>query len=648
MRCWQCGEQAVPEAHFCAQCGAKLDATAPPDLVGRTIAGRYRLLRLVGEGGIGSVYEAEQVLGSSRRAVAVKILRPEWSHDPVVAARFQREAATVAQLEHFNTVRVYDFGSTEDGTLFIAMEYLKGRSLEQVLSEEGALPAERVERVVSQVAASLEEAHGLGITHRDLKPGNILLLDSYAAERDVIKLVDFGIAKRQHGLERPGATQLTELGALLGTPAYMSPEQFAGAGVGAASDIYSLGVTTYQMLSGQLPFTGQTALDWARAHTEQAPPVLAADHGAGPIPEQMRDAVLRALSKDPAQRQSSAAQFARELSGRSRTDLGRSQPAPTDLGRSATEAAPLSPALAGAPKTAPMLKLPEFGEGPGGAGGVAPTRAMPAAAAPEAWVPGPSGRGSSDSAGLAQTRRPARRLLWVTLVLMGCAAATLIFLGVNGRAPWSTAQVDPGLGPDALVQTPPAPAAGAPELKPEAPEPAAPEAARSAPDPERPPAQSPRSAPKPPATSPAVVPAAPPAPPPVAAPAIPGAAPTAPNPPPGAIPAPTLPTPLPGLPPLPWSAASAGACERCLEELRGAGQYAVVLAGAQSLLCEDRAGRERCERQIVEVAPTVAERAAREGNCPAAWATVAAALNVGAPSDRFRTVDALCLTVPRP
>jgi serine/threonine-protein kinase len=606
------------------------------------------LLRLVGEGGIGSVYEAEQVLGSSQRAVAVKILRPEWSHDPILAARFQREAAMVAQLEHFNTVRVYDFGSTEDGTLFIAMEFLKGRSLEQVLSEEGPLPAERVERVVNQVAASLEEAHGLGITHRDLKPGNILLLDSYAAERDVVKLVDFGIAKRQHGLERPGATQLTELGALLGTPAYMSPEQFAGQSVGAASDIYSLGISTYQMLSGQLPFTGQTALDWARAHTQVSPPALAAEYGAGPIPERMRDAVLRALSKDPAARQTSAAQFAKELSGRSRSDLGRDDLAPTDLGRRATEAAPVVPALGGAPKTAPMLKLPEFGPGAGAAGGVAPTRAMPAVAAPEPWASGPSGEGSSASLGqLPRKPRAARRLLWITLVLVASAAVPVIFVSVSGRAPWSSEPVDPELAPEAPAQTTaaPAPAEGEPELKPEAPEPAAPE---------RPQPQSPRSsAPKPPATSPAAVPAMPPrvpspTAPPVLAPTIPGAAPTPASPPPVVIPAPTLPPPLPGLPALPWSGASAGACERCLEELRGAGHYAVVLAGAQSLLCEDRTGRERCERQMAEVAPALAERAAREGNCPAAWATVAAALNVGAASDRFRTVDALCLTVPRP
>src|SRR5688572_6087501 len=162
MRCGQCGEQLPPGAHFCGQCGAPADAPVP-SLVGQTIAGRYRLLRQVGEGGMGKVYEAEQSLGSSQRAVAVKLLRPEWSHDPSVKARFHREAETVARLEHFNTVRIYDFGETEDGTLFIVMEYLHGRSLQSVLDEHGAMPPERVQHIVNQAAASLDEAHRLGI-----------------------------------------------------------------------------------------------------------------------------------------------------------------------------------------------------------------------------------------------------------------------------------------------------------------------------------------------------------------------------------------------------------------------------------------------------------------------------------------------------
>src|SRR6185295_7337618 len=273
-----------------------------------------RLLRLVGEGGVGRVFEAEQVLGSAPRSVAVKLLRPEWSSDAAVKARFHREAALVARLQHVNTVRIYDFGATDDGTLFIAMEFLRGRSLQRLLGERGALAPERAERIVSQLAASLQEAHDLGIVHRDLKPDNILILDGYGSEHDLVKLLDFGIAKGQPS-SGTALTKLTALGTFVGTPAYMSPEQFGGATVGPQSDIYSLGVTSYQMLSGHLPFAAQSALQWAQSHLGTAPAPLAAEYGVGPIPESMRRAVSRALAKDPAQRPSSALQFAREFSG---------------------------------------------------------------------------------------------------------------------------------------------------------------------------------------------------------------------------------------------------------------------------------------------------------------------------------------------
>jgi serine/threonine-protein kinase len=283
-------------------------------LVGQTIAGRYRLLRQVGEGGMGTVYEAEQTLGSSVRAVAVKLLRPEWSHDPSVKARFHREAATVARLEHFNTVRIYDFGATDAGTLYIVMEFLHGRSLQSVLEEQGALPAERVLHLVRQAAGSLDEAHRLGIVHRDLKPDNFLLIDNYASQRDVVKLVDFGIAK---GEATPGSTttKLTEFGAFVGTPGYMSPEHFMRGGASPQSDIYSLGTTTYQMLVGRLPFEADTVMQWAQAHLNTTPPPLEPHNTHGAIPEAMRAAVARALSKSPPQRPATATAFAREPGG---------------------------------------------------------------------------------------------------------------------------------------------------------------------------------------------------------------------------------------------------------------------------------------------------------------------------------------------
>jgi serine/threonine-protein kinase len=338
------------------------------------------------------VYEAEQVLGSSPRSVALKLLRPEWSQDAAVQARFHREAALVAKLQHVNTVRIYDFGATSDGTLYIAMEFLRGHSLQRLLDQRGALPPERVERIVGQVAASLQEAHDVGIIHRDLKPDNILILDGHGSEHDLVKLLDFGIAKGRPS-SGTALTKLTALGTFVGTPAYMSPEQFGGGSLGPESDIYSLAVTSHQMLSGRLPFDAQSAMQWAQAHLGSAAPALAADYGAGTIPESMRRAVLHGLAKEPAQRPASALQFAREFSGANAPEPAAAPPAaravpaasrvapieppPAEARRAQVAPAPLAPApapLAGGPRTAPMTRVPEFAAN---AAAVAPTLPIP-------------------------------------------------------------------------------------------------------------------------------------------------------------------------------------------------------------------------------------------------------------------------------
>jgi eukaryotic-like serine/threonine-protein kinase len=647
MRCGQCGEQVPDKAHFCGLCGAKIEVAAaePVPLIGRTIAGRYRLVRMVGEGGMGSVYEAEQALGSSQRSVAVKLLRPEWSHDPAVQARFHREAATVARLEHFNTVRVYDFGTTEDGALYIVMEYLQGQSLQKVLEQHGALAPARVEHIASQVAASLEEAHGLGIVHRDLKPDNILLIDSYASQRDVVKIVDFGIAKAQAALGA-STTKLTEFGALVGTPAYMSPEQFTTNGVGPSSDIYSLGITTYQMLSGRLPFDADTAVEWAQSHTSKSPLPLAADYGAGPIPDAMRRAVERALAKDPEQRPASAIQFAKELSGAVAVGVIEPRAAGDAANLAAGEGAAASgsvPKAGGPPKTAPMLELPDAR---GSSGRPVPTTQ------PMAVVQGARDAGFADRAGAAAYAAPPQyvpegrgwgALLWVTLGLVLSSGLALLFFALDGPRylPWNSGEPEapPPLGSALSPPGAAVPAPAAPEPAP-APEPAAPEPERpSSPARTSTPSRPSRPAPLPP--PPAAVPSAP------AAPGVPTApgSPTTPPPAPGAAGQPSTQPPAPGLPAptLPWNLPTAGSCERCMAALAGPGHYTIVQAVAERLLCEDRVARDTCERKIVEIAPAVAEQAGREGDCTAALATAAAAVNVGVSPDRFSNVNALCL-----
>jgi serine/threonine-protein kinase len=689
MRCAQCGEQLPDGAHFCGQCGARADAPVP-SLVGQTIANRYRLLRQVGEGGMGTVYEAEQTLGSSVRAVAVKLLRPEWSHDPAVKARFHREAATVARLEHFNTVRIYDFGATDTGTLYIVMEFLHGRSLQSVLDEQGALPAERVLHLVRQAAGSLDEAHRLGIVHRDLKPDNFLLIDNYASQRDVVKLVDFGIAK---GEATPGSptTKLTELGAFVGTPGYMSPEQFIGGGASPQSDIYSLGTTTYQMLAGRMPFEADTVMQWAQAHLNTTPPPLEPHN----IPEAMRAAVARALSKSPAHRQATAIEFARELAGEvidpalrstakapsapplaarsdepSRAEAAAHAGAPSPELAHAAEPAPAAPpaAEAAAPPPAPAqpLEPQKSAAGPAATAAIAasgPMKTAPMAQMPDIQAAASNPWGTPTTQPMAQPRLPsyaparfsqppppaaparrsgtARLVLLAILIPFAGVAAVAGFFALRGyRVLPGQSSTGPDIAPPPWVTTEP----GGTNTEPAREEPPPPEPERSSASSPSPPHPSPPKAraPAPAKPPPSGTPAAPSSPLPLPPGTLPpGTLPGLPAP--GSGGAPAQPAPSNPIPPgLPWNLPTAGACERCLSALQGSGNYTVVTAVGERLLCEDRAARERCEAQIIEQAPVVAERAARAGDCPAALATVAASINVRIPQDRFREVNALC------
>jgi len=217
MKCNTCGSENVEGAHFCATCGATLATPEKTDengLIGVLVGGRYLVKRVLGEGGMGIVYEAEQKLGSTTRKVALKTLHAHLSHDPSIAARFNRECGTIAQLEHPNTIKVYDFGATPEGTLYIAMEFVAGKSLSQLLQESGALEPDRVLKIMRQVAGSLEEAHGQGVIHRDLKPDNVVLTQR-AGEKDVVKLLDFGIAARTESADAAREQKLTQQGMVL-------------------------------------------------------------------------------------------------------------------------------------------------------------------------------------------------------------------------------------------------------------------------------------------------------------------------------------------------------------------------------------------------------------------------------------------------
>jgi tRNA A-37 threonylcarbamoyl transferase component Bud32 len=310
MECPSCHAVVDASQRFCPACGTVVtpaDGQGPDPLIGQVLGGKYKVIRLVGEGGMGAVYEGEQQLGTARRKVAVKTLHPHLSRDPKIKARFEREVGTIAELEHPNTIQVYDFGTTPEGILYIVMEFLHGKSLADELETQGPMAPERAVNILEQVCGSLEEAHGRGIVHRDLKPDNVVLVER-AGKKDFVKVLDFGIAKRSKE-EDKDEQKLTQQGMVLGTPPYMSPEQFTGQPIDSRSDIYSLAVMAYEMLSGKLPFTANTAWEWATQHMTQPPiPIESLAEGARTT-EAMRNALRRALAKSPDDRFQTVREF---------------------------------------------------------------------------------------------------------------------------------------------------------------------------------------------------------------------------------------------------------------------------------------------------------------------------------------------------
>lgn len=312
MLCSLCRHPNRDADRACVQCGAALvmqlpESQAPREIIG----GRFRLLALIGEGGMGRVYLAEQPMGRTLRKVAIKTLHAHYAREPEVIARFERECSLVCQLEHPNTIQFFDYGQSQNGDLFIVMEYVEGNSLADILEAEAPLSQERVVFILHQICGALEEAHRRGIVHRDLKPQNIMLT-TRAGQADFVKLLDFGIAKSQSS-EGAQASLLTQQGTVLGTPAYMSPEQFRGGLADTRSDIYSLGLIAYEMLTGKRPFHSDTPWGWATQHMTAEPLPFEAHAVAARTPHAMKTAILRALAKDPSERQASARQLLVEM-----------------------------------------------------------------------------------------------------------------------------------------------------------------------------------------------------------------------------------------------------------------------------------------------------------------------------------------------
>jgi serine/threonine-protein kinase len=271
--------------------------------------GPYRLKERLGTGGMGEVFLAEHRL--LKRLCAVKLIRPERAGDAGLLQRFEREAQATTRLSHPNAVQVYDYGYTEDGTFYYAMEYLPGLSLDQIVTQHGPLPPERAVHLLCQVCGALREAHGLGLIHRDIKPSNVMVCQ-FGDRADVAKLLDFGLVL---SVERDGRDgKLTESGIILGTPQYMSPEQAQGeVELGPGCDIYSLGATAYFLLTGQPPFVGKTAMEVLVARLSlPAPPPSQVHPG---IPTDLEEVVSRCLAREPSLRYPDAGSIEAALAG---------------------------------------------------------------------------------------------------------------------------------------------------------------------------------------------------------------------------------------------------------------------------------------------------------------------------------------------
>ena len=328
MLCASCGTDAGDVSRYCPSCGSSVvRPTDGDDYVGQVVAKKYRVEEMIGEGGMGKVYRATQLVLD--KPVVLKVLRQSLLSDQRTVQRFQREAKAASRLNHPNSISVLDFGQVENGALFIAMEFIAGKDLHQILSKEWPRPEARVIRLVVQVLSALSDAHGAGVIHRDLKPENIMV-EQRRGDPDFVKVLDFGIAKITDSTGEEGPA-LTRAGFVCGTPEYMSPEQARGTPIDHRSDLYAVGVILYQLTTGLLPFESDSAVGFATKHLTEEPPAPTRRRPEAKISPAMERLILKALSKDPGLRPQNADAFREELLSVPRaqaTPLRRPSPAP--------------------------------------------------------------------------------------------------------------------------------------------------------------------------------------------------------------------------------------------------------------------------------------------------------------------------------
>ena len=305
--CPVCSTEYPANERFCPRDGSALRSQgAANDLVGSVIAERYHIIKKLGEGGMGQVYLAEHV--KMGRKSAVKVMNPGMVQNVDAISRFNREAQNASRINHPNVAGIYDFGETPDGLVYLAMEFVEGKPLTEIIREHGALPPMRASEIARQTAEGLGIAHDMGIVHRDLKPDNIMVAKGRGGA-DLVKVVDFGIAKAAASEEQ----KVTKTGMVVGTPEYMSPEQLSGDPLDARSDIYALALVTFNMLTGKLPFPGETMQETMIMRLTDDPHPLSAMKPDVPWPADLQAVMNKALARAADQRYKTSSEFAHDL-----------------------------------------------------------------------------------------------------------------------------------------------------------------------------------------------------------------------------------------------------------------------------------------------------------------------------------------------
>jgi eukaryotic-like serine/threonine-protein kinase len=370
--CPQCGTEYPANARFCEIDGTALrSAAGDSDLLGTIVADRYHVLKKLGEGGMGQVYLAEHV--KMGRKSALKVMHAGMKADVDAVSRFNREAANASRISHPNVAAVYDFGETPDGVIYLAMEYIDGAPLTEVVATEGPLEPRRAAEIVRQTAEALAVAHDMGIVHRDLKPDNIMIAKNRDGS-DCVKVVDFGIAKAAGNASQ----KVTKTGLVVGTPEYMSPEQLSGDKLDGRSDLYSLAIVAFNMLTGKLPFPGETSQESMIMRLTDPPKSLAEMRPEVAWTAEVQAVMEKALQRDASRRYQTAIEFGIALY--------------TAIDRMSDAKAPAAIAAANAPAIDALPSTRVAGNAPAGNGPAVPVSEPPIPAGVQRTATGGSGR----------------------------------------------------------------------------------------------------------------------------------------------------------------------------------------------------------------------------------------------------------------